>query len=322
MADALLHENAKLGPLMLSDVRFSDTTIGTGAYSRVVAVTVPVEAAAKKYATQDKTTLQTECELMNSLCHPNVVHFIGLFSDPPALVMERMLTSLHDLLAPEPLSFFTMELKRSVLHDVASGLAYLHGKSLIHRNLTAKNLLVDSKIIAKITDLGVARFSKANGTKATVASETINYMPPEALADSFKYDSSIDIFSFGIVTMFAIGEAFPSNPQEPAYYNDQDELVARTELERRNVFMEKVCAKLQVKNHPFISLIETCLHNKPEMRPNIGEVLDVLKGARKSARDDNNIERKKNELVQALLKQNKQPLNQVYKSFALSCMTA
>ncbi|CAI8028548.1 hypothetical protein GBAR_LOCUS16268 [Geodia barretti] len=63
--------------------------------------------------------------------------------------MERLLTSLHDLLAPDPpppsgavtpLSFFSMALKCSVLYNVACGLAYLHERSppVIHRDLSAE----------------------------------------------------------------------------------------------------------------------------------------------------------------------------------------
>ena len=49
-----------------------------------------------------------ECQLMSTLRHPNVVQFLGVAFFPgsrlpalPALVMERLLTSLHDLLAPD-----------------------------------------------------------------------------------------------------------------------------------------------------------------------------------------------------------------------------
>jgi serine/threonine protein kinase len=75
---------------------------------------------------------------MSSLSHPNIVKFLGVAFLPgsrlPALVMERLLTSLHDLLDPDPTPV-SMALKCSVLHNVACGLAYLHGRSppVIHR---------------------------------------------------------------------------------------------------------------------------------------------------------------------------------------------
>ena len=176
------------------------------------------------------------------------MQFLGLYFFPgsrlPALVMERLLTSLHDLLDPEtddaqppppdtprPLSFFTMGLKCRVLHNVANGLAYLHERTppIIHRDLSSKNVLLTSELIGKIADLGVARIvprmrAAATMTKAPGASP---YMPPEAIAPAesdeqkSKYNTSIDVFSFGVVTIFTIGETFPCDPLAPTYTNKE-----------------------------------------------------------------------------------------------------
>ena len=140
-----------------------------------------------------------ECQLMSIVRHPNVVQFLGVASFPgsrlPALVMERLLTSLHDLLdpdtppppgAPSPLAFFSAVLKCSVLHNVVCGLAYLHGRSppVIHRDLSARNVLLNSEMVAKIADLGVARIvprMRAAATMTTGPGASV-YMPPEASA--------------------------------------------------------------------------------------------------------------------------------------------
>ena len=137
------------------------------------------------------------------LCHPNIVKFLGVafFSGSrlPALVMERLLTSLHDLLDPEmdpppppnatkPL--FPLSLKCSILHNVACGLTYLHERSppIIHRDLSARNVLLNSGMVAKIVDLGVARIVPRTRTAATMTKGpgASVYMPPEATAPA-KY---------------------------------------------------------------------------------------------------------------------------------------
>ena len=235
---------------MLSNVQFTGTRIGGGAYGRVDEVAIPVSAAAKTIYSflheidgsgpddevpKAVTEFVRECQLMSTLRHPHIVQFFGVCflqgSRLPALVMERLLTSLHDLLDPEtqpppgaptPLSFFTMGLKCCVLHNVASGLAYLHERTppVIHRDLSARNILLNSGLVAKIADLGVARIvprmrAAATMTKAPGAGV---YMPPEAVAPSAsnrqksKYDASIDVFSLGIVIIFTIGETFPCDP--------------------------------------------------------------------------------------------------------------
>ena len=143
-------------------------------------------------------------------------------------------------------------------------------------------------------------------------------MPPEAIAPAksneqkSKYDASIDIFSFGVVTIFTIGEVSPCNPLAPTHLDESGMLVARTELQRRSEYMRSVNTQLRAcgqlyEDHPLIQLIQQCLHNGPHKRPNIHEVLHMLEKARAGISDEEN-ERNKEELVRAL--QN-QPRNQV-----------
>ena len=346
MADDFLRQHHELRPYVLSDVQLTGTTIGHGAYGSVEEVAVPVCGAAKKVHDlllgSPKITSQfaEELKLMSTLRHPNIVQFLGIYFFPgsrlPALVMERLLTSLHDLLdpetdgaqplppdAPRPLLFFTMGLKCRVLHNVVNGLAYLHERSppIIHRDLSAKNVLLTSELVGKLADLGVARIvprmrAAATMTKAPGASA---YMPPEAIspADSneqkSKYDASIDIFSLGVVTIFTIGEVFPCDPLAPTYTDKETGLLtARTELQRRSEYMRSVNTQLRARSqlrgdHPLIQLIQQCLQNVPAKRPNIHEALHLIELARNGIRDEDT-ERNKEELVQTL--QN-QPRNQV-----------
>ena len=345
MANDFLGDHPELRPYVLSDVQLTGTTIGHGAYGSVEEVAVPVCGAAKKVHDvllgSPKITSQfaEELQLMSTLRHPNIVQFLGLCFFPgsrlPALVMERLLTSLHDLLdpetddaqppprdAPRPLSLFTMGLKCSILHNVASGLAFLHERSppIIHRDLSAKNVLLNSELVGKIADLGVARFVPRMRAAATMtkAPGSSVYMPPEAIAPAksdeqkSKYDASIDIFSFGVVTIFTIGEVFPCDPLAPTHLDESGMLVACTELQRRSEYVRSVNTQLRAcgqlpGDHPLIQLIQQCLHNGPHKRPNIREVLRLLEEARAGIRDEES-ERNKEELVRGL--QN-QPTNQV-----------
>ena len=357
MAENFLRTCPGLRPFVLSDVRLTGTIIGSGAYGKVEEVSVPVEAAAKTIypALQqgDMTTVDSlskavtefvrECQLMSTLRHPKIVQFLGVAFLPgsrlPALVMERLLTSLHDLLAPDPpppsqatapLSFFSMDLKCSVLHDLACGLAYLHGQAppVIHRDLSAKNVLLDSEMVAKIADLGVARIVPHAKYAATMTKGpgAFVYMPPEAYeptqasAEKSKYDTSIDVFSFGVVTIFTIGEVFPCDLLAPNYLDDNSGLlVARTELQRRNNYMRHVNEKLRAYgqlrgDHPLIQLIQQCLHNGPHKRPSINKVLGLLDEA-KGSFSKHEGKRNKIELVKSI---QTQPRNQVRRRSAFA----
>ena len=339
MEEEFLRNYAELKPFVLTNVNSKGSRIGGGAYSRVEDITIV--CAAKQIVTstsvnaaQDRDAaicnvskqFVKECQLMSTLRHPNIVQFLGVAFFPglqlPALVMERLLTSLHDLLAPDPripsesvssLPFFSMALKCSVLHDVTSALAYLHERSppVIHRNLSAKNILLNSEMVAKVGDLGVARIV-SNAQDAAVMTKAPGnslYMPPEASEyveeEEVTYNASIDVFSLGVVTIFTIGETFPGVLPAPNHFDkDTGVLVPRTELQRRGKYMRYVneqlraCGQLR-GDHPLIRLIQQCLHNLPAQRPGIRGVLRLLEEARAGFSDEDS-DRNKRELVRAL----------------------
>ena len=149
---------------------------------------------------------------MSTLRHPNITQFLGLCFLPgtqlPLLVMERLETSLDNLL--EHIPNLPLSLKRSVLEDVASGLLYLHKMQppVIHRDLTANNVLLTSSLVAKISDMGNSRIVNLRGGQmARTLSKlpgTLVYMPPEALDDKHRYGPSLDVFSFGNLSLFTL----------------------------------------------------------------------------------------------------------------------
>ena len=345
------HDNPALRPFVISNVRLTGVRIGSGAYGSVEEVAIPGAICAAKKIHEvfldrseipaediQRSTAQfvAECQLMSTLRHPHIVQFLGVCffqgSRLPALVMERLLTSLHDLLDPETHNspqasvqklYFPLGLKSSVLHNVASGLIYLHERSspIIHRDLSARNVLLNSAMIAKITDLGVARIAPLNRKIAatmTKAPGASIYMPPEATASSAsnteksKYGTSIDIFSFGIISIFTLSQVFPCDLLEPTYVDEETGLLkARTELERRGEYIKRIYDQLR-REHPLIKMIRQCLHNAPAKRPAIRELLHLLNQAKAEVRDEVH-SMNKLELIQTV--QNKPSVQVEFKKF-------
>ena len=120
MAELFLRSHPELEPFLLQNVRLTGKTIGRGAYGSVEKVAMPgAICAAKKIhdfwldptqvpssaIRKASTQFVSECQLMSTLRHPHIVQFLGVCFLPgsrlPALVMELLLTSLHDLLDPE-----------------------------------------------------------------------------------------------------------------------------------------------------------------------------------------------------------------------------
>ena len=147
--------------------------------------------------------------MMAEMRHPHIVQFLGLCylegSTLPVLVMERLDRSLDELLEAFP--GLPLPLKQSLLTDVAQGLLYLHTRNppIVHRDLSARNVLLTSSLEAKIGDLGNARIINlqlGQLPRLTRVPGTLSYMPPESFADPPRYGPRLDIFSFGHLALF------------------------------------------------------------------------------------------------------------------------
>ena len=72
---------------------------------------------------------------------------------------------------------------------------------------------------------------------------------------------------------------FPGNLLEPNYAdpNDPDKLVARSEVERRQIYFDMLPFGMQ---HPYVQLTKDCLHNCPSRRPTTEQLVATLEGIR------------------------------------------
>ena len=222
-----------------------------------------------------------ECKLMSELRHPHVVQFLGLYvstsSSLPILVMEHLHCSLDDLLEQSP--DIPLYMKRSFLRDVALGLSHLHGRrpAVLHRDLTARNVLLNNNMQAKLADFGVARIvnispGKLEATLSRVPG-TSAYMPPEVFDLEAKYSTSVDIFSYGHLVLFTVTQVMPK-VEAATYVDESGRIIARSEVERRQESMNRLYRMLG-REHLFAEMVMNCLQTNALLRPNIHEVRAV-----------------------------------------------
>ena len=222
---------------------------------------------------------EAECELLSQLHHPNIVQFLGVHveasSELPALVMEHLSINLSDCL--ESRGVLPPAKSLSILHDVALGLRYLHEQRppIVHRDLSANNiLLTEHDLSAKIADLGVAKILNLSPTDMhTPVPGTPCYMPPEALAAHFAYDSKIDCFSFGVLILHVLCAQWPipTNLFVPDLGNPGT-LIPVTEIGRREEYLQQIGT-----SHPLSHLACQCLSNIPAQRPVAEEIFHAIK---------------------------------------------
>ena len=272
--------------------------LGSGTYGRVIELRSGGEIVAGKVfktsLTIDHQLMKRELELLVQVHHPNIIQFKGVCflkdKTMPVLLMERLMSSLHAYLFDPIRSNLALDRKVSILHDVASGLVYLHSikwRTIIHRDLTAKNVLLDSALRAKIADFGNARIMDLDPetTPETFSTQpgTREYMPPEAEGVSAKYDTSLDVFSFGHLSLFTIIQS-PVRPLLPSTYTDAEGLQAhsdrvhgRSEVARRKKYFDKA-EQFCGEQHQLVDLVKQCLHNYPARRPRTAELVTTLQG--------------------------------------------
>ena len=220
-----------------------------------------------------------ECELLGGLHHPCIVQFLGVWYEQgsrlPVLVMEYLHTTLSACL--ERYSIMPEEISYGILQDVALGLRYLHESSppIIHRDLSANNVLLTSNMNAKLSDLGVAKILNLTPARMTQMTQTKApgtpcYMPPEALTAKPKYTSKIDIYSYGILTIhtFCGRWPFPEDAFQPDPRNP-DTMIPISEVERRAEYLQEIG-----NDHPLMAMIRQCLSNAAARRPEAQALLD------------------------------------------------
>ena len=261
--------------------------LGSGTYGSVIELVSAGEVVAGKVFKNSHMQpvlgkLYGEMILMMSIHHPNIVESRGvcfLEHPMPVLLMERLESSLHAYLLDPSHQDMKLTAKVSILHDVASGLSYLHNQkpAIIHRDLTARNVLLDSKLKAKIGDFGNARLMDLDPATTpetfTNLPGTLEYMPPGAFGDHVKYDPSLDVFSFGHLALFTVIQSHVAllSPN----YIQGEKIISRPEVTRRQESMKRA-EQVLGKEHTLVELISYCLHNNTALRPHTEKIVATL----------------------------------------------
>ena len=94
--------------------------------------------------------------------------------------------------------------------DISNGLRFLHSLDIYHRDIKSSNIVLTSKMTAKIIDYGLSKSSESDnqsisvsaGSTGDVRIGTRGYMCPEySRSNTMPFDAMCEAFSFGIVLM-------------------------------------------------------------------------------------------------------------------------
>ncbi len=115
------------------------------------------------------------------------------------LVLEFVEHDLKSILEDMPEPFLASEVK-ALLSQLAAGVAFLHDRWVLHRDLKTSNLLLSNRGRLKIADFGMARYAgDPPPAQLTPLVVTLWYRAPELLLGARAYGPAVDMWSVGCV---------------------------------------------------------------------------------------------------------------------------
>lgn len=228
----------------------------------------------------DAARFAREAEIASQLSHPNLVPVVdvGTTGDGrPYLVMEYVegdtLKGLRRRFGERPFAW-------KVLAQIAAGLAELHRRNVVHRDLKPGNVLVagpPEAPVARLADFGIARRDEGGSrtdalesgerlTKTDAMMGTPLYMAPEQAVDAHRVSPAADVFSFGVLACEVLTGRVPFSV--PPVHR----VLASAPLEPPQVRFSSVPGIAP----ELARLLDACLSPEPSKRPTAEQLAAAL----------------------------------------------
>lgn len=233
-----------------------------------------------------------EVEKLARVRHKNLLNLRGYCAEGQErlIVCDYMpnlslLSHIHGQHSTE--SLLDWKQRMSIAIGCAEGIAYLHHHAtppIVHRDIKASNVLLNSDFSAQVADFGFAKLIPEGTTHVTTQTQvkgTLGYLSPEYTMLGGKASESCDVYSFGILLLELVTGRKPIERVSETLKSPITDWALPLACEGK--FNELADPRLngnfvveELKRIVYIALV--CADNRPEKRPTMLEVVDLLKG--------------------------------------------
>ncbi|XP_073006342.1 L-type lectin-domain containing receptor kinase SIT2-like [Typha latifolia] len=267
--------------------------LGIGGFGRVYKGVLPtskLEVAVKKVSHESRQGMKefvAEIVSMGRLRHRNLVQLLGYCRRKGELLLVYDFMpncSLDKYLYDSTKPSLDWDRRFQIIKGVASGLLYLHEgweQVVIHRDIKASNVLLDSEMNGRLGDFGLARlYDHGTDPQTTHVVGTMGYLAPE-LARTGKATALTDVFAFGA---FILEVACGRRPVEQSAQDEHLVLVDWVvENWRKGSILNTLDSRLEQvymveEAQMVLKLGLLCSHPLPSARPTMRQVMQYLDG--------------------------------------------
>ncbi|CAJ2636788.1 unnamed protein product [Trifolium pratense] len=224
----------------------------------------------------------SEIQALTEMRHRHIVRLLGFCSHVRNSFLVYQFvdgSNLSNILMNhEKVQNFKWINRFNVVKGVADALSYMHHEvspSLIHRDISSKNIMLDENFEAHVTDFGTARFLSHNSSYQTSFAGTFGYTAPE-LAYTEEVNEKCDVYSFGVLTLEVVMGMHPGDLILSSILSSS---ATSLTILLKDVIDQRVSPPVMDEIDKVILMTKlafACLQQNPQSRPTMHDVSNQL----------------------------------------------
>ncbi|KAG0223345.1 hypothetical protein BGW42_005940, partial [Actinomortierella wolfii] len=228
------------------------------------------KVAVKKFFLNERdvhqvAAIENEIKILEDLKYRYIIQFYGSTYHENMLVLIMDYAeggSLHKAIINRRL--VDWQTKTRISQEVVRGMAYIHYKGILHRDLKSQNVLLTNLMEAKLCDFGLATVKTQSASKSTGSPVgTIRWKAPELLSAKPNYSTKSDMYALGMLMWEMAANCTVPFQSQP----DSSVVMALVRNGEREVLPDDVPADYR-------KWVELCWEHDPEKRPEADEMVN------------------------------------------------